>query len=369
LTRYTDAPVLALSFALLLVGSPEARFELHWQAPQECPDAAHVNARIGELLASSPSAGPILQADAQVERVDGRYEVELSLHTDADPLGVRTLADADCNELAEGVALIVALAVDPELLAGPSEDAGETGIAGQGESQTRELDHREEQHVAADPPDAKVEDIEDPIEPAPQPRPPLHMGAYALAGAGLIALPGATARLDVGLLATGDHWRIELGLSSWLPRRIADARYQAWSVELAGCGVPRIGIVEFPLCARIEAGAMIGQSLRPEGRRAVAPWLVATPGVGVIVRPEPTRGMLGVSVRADAVLPLTRPAFATDEGSLLVRVGFGAQILAGLELRLPASGHVRKRTRRPEQSVLDPARRGHTEPMPRRSAE
>lgn len=339
----------ALSLALLLVGPPEpsdataARFELHWQAPEACPDATHVEARITELLASSPSTGPILEVHAEVEHSDGRFEAELSLRTDDDPPGIRILADPDCKELVEGVALIIALAVDPELLAGPSEDGGETGMAGHGESTQRDLDpieggravdRHEADHAATRLPIPEVDVAPPPRPPAPEPS--VHLGIYALAGAGLNALPGVSARLDGGLFATGDHWRIELGVSGWLPKRIADARYQAWSVELAGCGVPRIGIVEFPLCARIEVGAMIGESLRPDGRRAIAPWLAATPGVGVIVRPKATRGMLGLILRADAVLPLTRPAFATDEGSLLLRIDFGAQILAGLELRLPS---------------------------------
>ena len=114
---------------------------------------------------------------------------------------------------------------------------------------------------------------------------------------------------------------------------------------------------------------MIGESLRSNGRRAVAPWLAATPGVGLVVRPKASEGVVGIVLRADAVLPLTRPAFATDEGSLLLRIDFGAQILAGLELRVPATGRVRKRTRGREATVLDPARRGQLGLMPRRSVE
>jgi hypothetical protein len=360
-------PVLSLALVGLL-GSPpeplpsEPRFVLDWQAPANCPARERVELRITELLAARTSAGPRLDARAHVEHARGSYRVELSLHSGDDPPGIRMLADPDCSELAEGVALIIALAVDPDLFAGPI--AGP--IEDDGSSSMRVLDDQEAahegNHADARPPAPEVV-LAIPEAPAPEPPTLLHLGAYVLAGAGLNALPGATARLDTGLFATGDHWRIELGLSAWLPRRIADARYQAWAVELAGCGVPRVGIVEFPLCARIEVGAMIGESLGPEGRRAIGPWLAAAPGVGMVVRPKATRGMLGVILRADAVLPLTRPAFATDEGTLLVRVGFGAQILAGLELRLPAS-------RRRPRSVLGRASRGQLGMMPpRRSAE
>ncbi|MFV8749153.1 hypothetical protein ACNOYE_01235 [Nannocystaceae bacterium ST9] len=374
-------PALSLALVGLFLGPPPPtpdpdRFALHWQAPVACPDAAHVESRIAALLASSPSAGPILEAHAEVVQVDDRYEVELRLHAGDDPPGTRTLADPDCGELAEGVALIIALAVDPDLLASPPEPAGgETGVGGHGEFGQRDpepieggrsLARHEAVHALVRAPIPEVGVAE------PEPRPPepplVQLGAYALAGVGVRALPGVTARLGAGMLATGDHWRLELGLSGWLPQRIADARYQAWSVELAGCGVPRAGIVEFPICARIEVGGMIGESLGPQGRRAIAPWLAAAPGAGIIVRPRATRGILGLILRVDAVLPLTRPAFATDEGALLLRIDFGAQILAGLELRFDPARRVRKRTRSGSAvAVLGRSAGGQLKVMPGRS--
>ncbi len=341
--------MLALSLVLLLgLRSDPEPFVLDWQAPASCPSAGEVEARIDELLATrSPTR--TLVVHASLVQTEAGFTAELSLQAGDDPPGVRTLGDLDCRELAEGVALIVALAVDSELAS--AEPDGE---------------------ATDSPPSAEVrtpgpEVIRDP-EPEPEPVPGrrLSLAGYALAGAGLRVLPSAAARLAAGVVVAGDPWRIELGLSAWLPRRIADARYQAWSVELAGCGVPRVGIVEFPVCARIEVGAMIGESLGPNGRRAAAPWLAATPGVGMIVRPKVSRGMLGLTVRADAVLPLTRPAFATDEGALLLRIDFGAQILAGLELRLPASARGRERTRGPKSSrVLGRPANGHWGMMPR----
>lgn len=355
-------PVFSLALVGLLGSPPEPppseppRFVLDWQAPADCPTRDRVERRIAELLATGTSEGRTLDARAHVEHASGSYRVELSLHSGDDPPGIRGLADPDCSELAEGVALIIALAVDPELLVGASATEAIYEI------------------VAAEvlPPKPKPKPkpvIADELRPL-EPEPPVLLGAYALAGVGLLALPGATARIDTGLVATRDHWRIEASLSGWIPRRIAEARYQAWAAELAGCGVPKVGIVEFPICARVEVGAMIGESLGPEGRRALAPWLTAAPGVGMIVLPKRTRGVLGLVLRADAVLPLTRPAFATDEGSLLLRIDFGVQVFAGLELRLSPGRRVRDRTRAGQHpSMLGRSTRGQLGMMPRRSAE
>ena len=390
-------PVLSLALVGLLGGPPEPptpethdpRFALDWQAPASCPVAAHVEGRVAALLGERPSAGPSIEARARVSQRGRDYEVELSLRSGEEALGVRTLRDRDCAELAEGVALILALAIDPELLAGPSEapsdDEPSEGVGGFGEFGQRELDAiaaTSEQHEAEHAEQAERAEAGELDEPSPSPTPPdsvaprrpaVHLGAYALAGVGVATLPGTSGRVDAGMLVSGEHWRLELGASGWLPRRIAEARYQAWSVELAGCGVARLargwGAIEFPICARVEVGAMLGESLGLAGRRARAPWLAGLPGAGVIVRPGRARGMLGVMLRADAVLPLTRPAFATDEGALLVRAGFGAQILVGLELRLSAR-RARERTRPADSAaLLDRSRRGHRGVMPARSAE
>ena len=119
-------------------------------------------------------------------------------------LGVRTLRDRDCAELAEGVALILALAIDPELLAGPSEapsdDEPSEGVGGFGEFGQRELDAiaaTSEQHEAEHAEQAERAEAGELDEPSPSPTPPdsvaprrpaVHLGAYALAGVGVATL-------------------------------------------------------------------------------------------------------------------------------------------------------------------------------------
>jgi hypothetical protein len=371
-------PLASLALLGLLLGPPSAepaRLQLDWQAPSQCPSSTHVEARVAALLGERVREGATIAARVQVRARGRRFEATLELRSGDDPPGRRTLADPDCSELAEGVALILALAVDPELALGPTlpdepdDDAHETGIAGLGESHQRELALRVGElalrmHELPPREPSRPPHIDPPLAPA-RPTRSLAYGLALLGGAGMRALPDASVRMHAQLFVAGPHYRIEVGLASMLPRRIADARYEAWALELAGCGVPRVGVVELPLCARVELGAMRGESLGPLGRQALAPWLVATPGLGVIVRPRATRGFLGVIVRADAILPLTRPAFATDEGALLLRVGFGAQVLVGVELRIPL--RERTRTRPGSRAMLDDQPGGHPPAMPRRS--
>lgn len=354
-------------------GSARERLRLEWQAPSRCPSSEHVEARVAALLGERAREGATIAAQVEVREGGRRFEATLELRSGDDPPGRRSLADRDCGELAEAVALILALAVDPELLAGPLEpDAREheMGIAGLGEAHQRELELRVGELELREL--LPAEPLPEPPLPEPTPTPapvapprPVALGLALLGGAGLNMLPGASPRVHAQLFLAGEHVRVELGFASVLSRRIADARYQAWALELAGCGVPRLGIVELPICARVEVGAMRGESLGPLGRRATAPWLAAVPGFGVIVRPRATRGILGVIVRADAILPLTRPAFATDEGELLLRADFGAQLLAGFELRLPT--RERTRTRDSARTMLDARHGGHPSTMPRRS--
>jgi hypothetical protein len=291
-------------------------YELTWAAPEQCPNVEQVRTRVDELLAHAPTAvGEPIVADVRVIEGPSGFVAHLQLRSGQSE-GRRELGDPDCRELTEAVALIVALAVDPELM-------------------SREAEPIEE------PKDEPIEEPKEDPEPAPEitdppapAKPPIlrGFGLVLRGGAAFAVLAPASPRTTLSASSFGPKWRVELGVAVGVPHRVDFGRFSSTAAELRGCWVPEVGPVEFPLCAGVEGGAMFGVGLTAHGRRATTPWLLATPGAGVswVVLDK----QVAFGLRVDAVLPLLRPAFTSDEGHLLFRVGSGAQVLAGLEVRL-----------------------------------
>jgi hypothetical protein len=315
---------------------PTSRYELSWDAPAQCPSVEQVRARVDELLVVAPAEGEAIAAEVQVVASEAGFVASLRLRS-GEREGLRELGDPDCRELAEALALIIALAVDPELMSRePVDEEPEPITAEQPEPIDEQPDPVDEQ------PDPKEEEP-DPIEDAPRPEPPstTRLRGFGLAlrgGAAFAIIAPASARVQLSGSSFGRWWRAELGVSTSIPQPIDIGRFSITAAELRGCFVPERRAVEFPLCVGVEAGAMTGVGREGGGRRATAPWLAASPGVGVSWVLLQDR--LALDLRADALLPIVRPAFASDEGRLLLRAGFGAQVLAGLEVRFGGSSAV-----------------------------
>lgn len=304
---------------------PSSRYALSWDAPAQCPSVEQVRARVDELLVAAPAEGEAIDADVQVVASEAGFVARLRLRS-GEREGLRELGDPDCLELAEALALIVALAVDPELMSRePIADA----------------EPEEQPEPIEEQPDP-IDEQPDPIGDAQPPEPPttsLRGFGLALRGGGAFAvIAPASARVQLSASSFGRLWRAELGVSTTIPQAIDIGRFSITTAELRGCFVPERRAVEFPLCLGVDAGAMTGVGRGGNGRRATAPWLAASPGVGVSWVLLQDR--LALDLRADALLPIVRPAFASDEGRLLLRAGFGAQVLAGLEVRFGGSSAV-----------------------------
>lgn len=321
---------------------PKSRYELSWDAPAQCPSVEQVRERVDELLVVAPAEGEAIAAEVQVVASEAGFVASLRLRS-GEQEGLRELGDPDCRELAEALALIIALAVDPELMSREPIAAEEPEpVAEEPEPVADEQpDPVEEQ------PDPK-EEAPDPIEDQPpEPPPTTSLRGFGLAlrgGAAFAVIAPASARVQLSASSFGRWWRAELGISTSIPQPIDIGRFSITAAELRGCFVPERRAVEFPLCVGVEAGAMTGVGTVGGGRRATAPWLAASPGVGVSWVLLQDR--LALDLRADALLPIVRPAFASDEGRLLLRAGFGAQVLAGLEVRFGGSSAVTGRRSR-----------------------
>ena len=102
------------------------RFDLTWAAPTGCPNPGEVAREIDELVAGSSltPAKSMIDAQASVSSDQGGFALVLTLR-DAEGSHQRRLEAPSCDELGHAAALIVALAIDPALLAThPDPSAG-----------------------------------------------------------------------------------------------------------------------------------------------------------------------------------------------------------------------------------------------------
>ena len=154
-------------------------------------------------------------------------------------------------------------------------------------------------------------------------------------------LPGvAPATLLVGSLRFED-FRLELGGGYWFPRSITydelpsvGARLHMFGAAARVCPTARIGRVEIPLCAGVEAGIVRATGFGvPERRTSDRPWVSLTLGPAVAV---PLFGAFYLWLEADAGFGVVIPSFRVRNLPRLYQPENGAaQAWAGLELRFP----------------------------------
>src|SRR5262245_48356488 len=90
-------------------------FSLTWQAPAECPDQTYVRGEVEQLLAGGEPRPVHVDARARIERANER-DWRVWLTTTRDGItGERTVESDSCRSLADATALIVALAIDPDM--------------------------------------------------------------------------------------------------------------------------------------------------------------------------------------------------------------------------------------------------------------
>lgn len=120
-----------------------AEWRLDWRAPASCPSALDVKRDVDRLVTSRAAN---LQVTGVVEESATGYHVELTFSGDA--LGSRALDADTCPSLARAVALIVALALDPNAATSLSERLDSEPR----EREPREREPREPERNAALPP-------------------------------------------------------------------------------------------------------------------------------------------------------------------------------------------------------------------------
>jgi hypothetical protein len=252
-----------------------------WEAPPECPQEAAFVAQIESFLGTPLNA----RGDRQLEIV-GRvraeeargFVVKLRVHASRRSQE-RELAHRDCSELTEAAALIVALAIDPQVIVEkpipkpalqPATEAAATPPS------------RETAVVRAEPAAAIPREAAPPASASPRAAPSLAQPAtlrYSLSALGLF---GTSVLPDVGA-GTGIHatlgprrFRMAAEADYWLSRfhaiegsAGAGVELGTWSVALRGCGIPVTGDVTLSLCVGPIVGDMYGTGSNLSNARTV----------------------------------------------------------------------------------------------------
>jgi hypothetical protein len=158
------------------------------------------------------------------------------------------------------------------------------------------------------------------------------------------ALPGASIGFGLGVATFGRRWwRVELAGAGWLPRRaevdgapLFGADLWMAGGSLRGCGVPRTGSVEFPICAGAELDAWVARGRGPAldgDLRQVQLYVAAVVAAGAIVQLRP---WLALAARAELLVSLRSPAVHIDGVGFVFRAQpVGGRLVLGPELRFP----------------------------------
>lgn len=300
----------------------DPRYTLEWEAPSECPGIDAARASIDALLGDGGAETPV---DASAAPVHARVRItavgeghHLALHV-SDAAGVREIDAPTCTELAETATVIVAIAIDPGVLARTADPPEPTP---EPESNPEPIPVPEpEPQISA--PLGAVDRAPPPAPATRTPRPPVAI-VSVLAGVDAGTLPRPSARLGVW---AGPMWRdgtLELGGEYVVRRPVPSSsasnvgiRVQAWSIGARGCYSRLRRTVGFGLCGSVRAGAVHARGdgeLTP--RSARQPWVALGPGVGLLVAVRPR---LALVFGLDALYTVARGGFRTEPSGTVAR--------------------------------------------------
>lgn len=276
-------------FALALV-DPDPGFRLDWDAPAECADAAAIEARLADAIATASGT------DVRVAATVTREGEQLHLRIDRDTASGHEhdeLASARCDVLVDVVVLLASIALDPAL------------------------------------------------DPRPTPAKPQIRGALGvLAAFDLGTLPRPSFGVSAKARVFGRWWSAELRGHHQHDQRVVDRRAPPvaaevawWAVGLRGCGTPGVAAVVFPLCLGSELGGLRGHAVG-SARARTELWAAVTAGTGVVWSLAPRRldDALALVFDVEAVIALRRPGFHLLDrpafmraGAIALRVGLGLE--------------------------------------------
>ena len=312
-----------------------APFTLSWNAPEECPDGAAVEAETMRLLRGFvPTGDAPLQARATVDHPSEKVW-RLRLHTGTDGAG-RVVQAATCRELADAAAFILAAAVDPN-----SVDAPATSTSTSTTGATANTPPPPPAEPL--PPIPQVDPHEVPPREEPPPRPPRPDEPSETPFAVFAAVWIDDGLLPVGAVApaAGFEYRpyrlVVLDASlGYFPH--AHASTEGNADFRLGAGDVRVGYVIGP--GRLEAAVISGLEvdwLHGRGDGGLAAGTGGTAFLSALIGwrlrfevvPE-----WAVRLEVDGVIPIERPLFILDAATIVHEPSvFGGRTSFGIERR------------------------------------
>lgn len=307
-----------------------AAYALDWSAPEGCPTAEAIEARVTALVGEPDGGEGTMLVEGRVTATDGTYALTLRTrfagHEDS-----RSMEATRCGALGESAALVVAIALDPSF--DPTAPTAPTAEAPEGPLVPKPMRHERSERATAtvvrptehteqrDRPEPEPEIESTSADEAPA------ITAWVAPGVEYGALPGAAVHTELGAGALWRRAAVELaGAYTW-PQRGRDGLYQQGAVAAHGCARLWAGAVEFPLCLGVAGGALRidSRGLR-EQRVAHGPW--AGPSARVAVRVATPRVWLRLA--GDVVVPIVRARVLVGEDAVFEARPASARLTAAV---------------------------------------
>jgi hypothetical protein len=308
--------------------------ELGWRAPSECPSAEAVRAELVDLLGAEHASERVRVDIAVVHEPRGYVAaivLEVGMHRSE-----RELVAEHCDALADAAALVIAVTVDPAHAVVGDEVVPEPVVVAEPAPPTptpTPVTTSQQSRATA----TSIVQKPPPLRPARRRTPGFH--ARVFGGLDTGATPGPTGTLGAAVGLRGRWFRAELD-GSWAFGRErtvpggagASARIARGSLAVRGCGVPGRGRIEVPLCAALEAGALVGrgEGATVQPATAVLPWVAFSGGPALAISVVPRVALL---IGADVVVPLWRARFEIGDVDAFRPARVGMRALLGVELR------------------------------------
>lgn len=318
-------PVVDDARAPIVEARPVADDSVVWEAPRECPDDAAIEARIAELVGEPPVPTP---ATAKVQRLADRWQVELVTWIDGGSQR-RELSASDCAVLADVVAVVIAVALDPVVAAerSPAAPPNQETVLERDETRTPTRSDRA-------PPIERTR--------RSQPRARLSPGIELGAGYGSGAAPTGSAVLHTAVLLGRRSWDVGLDVRMWLPRTVSrgeptvEARLLLGTVGVLGCGKGNLRRrVEIPVCLGVEAGGLQARGITGLAGPSTKTFPWVAPRLRVGLRVGLGRGV-GLWFAAEGAAPLVR-TFVDVGGATPFRLWsnppVSIRVMLGLDVR------------------------------------